>query len=148
MASTLCQKWFLKTRFLSKSSKLRVVWTIQFCSNFTSMWPKYLSDNVWRHLRHPRSASATVAEKSFNGKFTAKIGIFDWVFYITIADAVIGSLKSLHTLSNNFVKYLDHMLVKFEQNCMVRTVQNFELFDKKWLTIIDKVLTPFWKRFL
>ena len=38
------------------------------------------------------------------------------------------SLKSLHTL---FDKYLDLMLVKFEQNRMVGTTQNFELFDKK-----------------
>ena len=53
--------------------------------------------------------------------------------------------KSLHTL---FDKYLDHMLVKFEQNCMVGTIQNFEFFDKKWLTIFDKVLTPVWKMFL
>ena len=37
--------------------------------------------------------------------------------------------------------------MKFEQNRMVRAIQNFELFDKKWLTIIDKVLTPFWKTF-
>ena len=44
--------------------------------------------------------------------------------------------------------YLDHMLVKFKQNGMIRTLQNFVLFDKKWLTIFDKVLTPFWKRFL
>ena len=29
------------------------------------------------------------------------------------------------------------MLVKFEQNRMVRTEQNFELFDKKGLTIFD-----------
>ena len=35
-------------------------------------------------------------------------------FYLTIADAVIGSLKSLH-----FDKYLDDMLVKFEPNRMV-----------------------------
>ena len=41
----------------------------------------------------------------------------DWAFYVTIADADIGSLKSLHTL---FDKYLDHMLVKFEQNRMVQ----------------------------
>ena len=34
------------------------------------------------------------------------------------------------------------MLVKFEQNRMVRTIQNFEVFDKKWLAIFD---TPFWK---
>ena len=40
------------------------------------------------------------------------------------------------------------MLVKFEQNRMVRTMQNFEIFDKKWLTIFDKVLKPFWKTFL
>ena len=35
------------------------------------------------------------------------------------------------------------MLVKFEQNRMVRIMQNVELFDEKLLTIFDKVLTPF-----
>ena len=64
---------------------------------------------------------------------------------LPFADADIGSLKSLHTL---FDKFLDHMLVKFEENPMVRTIQNFVLFDKKWLTIFDKVLMPFWKTFL
>ena len=57
--------------------------------------------------------------------------------------AVAG--KSLHIL---FYKYLDHVLVKIEQNRMVRTIQIFELFDQKWLTIFYKVLTPFWKTFL
>ena len=42
---------------------------------------------------------------------------FHRVFYVTNADVDIGSLKSLHTL---FDGYLDHMLVKFEQNRMVR----------------------------
>ena len=55
------------------------------------------------------------------------------------ADVDIGSLKSLHTL---FDKYLDHMLVKYEQNCVVQTIQNSELFDKIWFAIFDKVLTP------
>ena len=54
--------------------------------------------------------------------------IFRSVIYITIAYADIESLKSLHAL---FGKYLNHMLVKFEQNRMVRSIQNFELFDKK-----------------
>ena len=64
----------------------------------------------------------------------------DRAFYVTIADADIGRLKSLYTL---FDKYLDHMLVKFEQNRIVRNIQNFVVFDKKkWLTIFDKVLTP------
>ena len=43
------------------------------------------------------------------------------------------------------------MLVKFEQNCMVQTIRNFEPFDKKpsfLKTIFDKALTPFWKKFL
>ena len=51
-----------------------------------------------------------------------------------IADADIGSLNSLLTL---FDKYLDHMLVKFEQNRMVQSIQNF-----------NKALMPFWKTFL
>ena len=80
------------------------------------------------------SSLATIAGKSFNGKFTAKIDFP--IGYFTFSDADIGSLKSLHTL---FDKYLDHMLVEFEQNRMARTIQNFELFDK--------VLTPFWMTF-
>ena len=50
------------------------------------------------------------------------------------------------------------MLVKFEQNRMVQTTRNFELFDQKkkkkkkktgfFITIFDKELTPFWKTFL
>ena len=77
-------------------------------------------------------ALAMAVGKSFDGKFTVKIefpfGVSDRVLCIIIADVDIGSLKSLHTL---FEKYLDHMLVKFEQNGMVRTIQNFELFDQK-----------------
>ena len=46
----------------------------------------------------------------------------------TVTNADIGSLKSLHKL---FDKYLDHLLVKFEQNYMVQTTRNFEVFDKK-----------------
>ena len=43
------------------------------------------------------------------------------------------------------------MLVKCEQNRMVQTTRNFELFDKKigfLKTIFDKALTPFWETFL
>ena len=74
------------------------------------------------------SALATVAGKSFNIKFASKIDFSARVFYITFADADIGSLKSLHTLLD---KYLDSMLLKFEQNRLGRTIQNFELFRKK-----------------
>ena len=50
------------------------------------------------------------------------------LFRATIANADIGSLKSLHTLFN---KYLDPMQAKFEQKCMIQTTRNFELFEKK-----------------
>ena len=94
----------------------------------------------------PMSALATVARKSFDSKFTAKIDFPIGHFMLPlIADTNIESLKSLHTL---FDKYLDHMLVKFEQNLMIRTIQNCVLFDKKWFTIFEQVLTPFWKTFL
>ena len=69
----------------------------------------------------------------------------DREFYVTITEADLGSLKFLHTL---FGKYLNHMLVKFEQKFIVRNIHNFKLFGKKRLSIFEKVLTPSWKTFL
>ena len=43
------------------------------------------------------------------------------------------------------------MLVEFEQNHIVQTIPNYELFDQKtgfFKTIFDKRLTPFSKTFL
>ena len=78
--------------------------------------------NVWRDFKIPVSALAMVARKSFNGRFHCKNWFSDGTLYVTIADADIGSLKSLHTL---FDENLDNMLVKFKQNCILRTIQNF-----------------------
>ena len=67
------------------------------------------------------------------------------LFRATVANVDIGSLKFLHTL---FDKYLDPMLVKFEQNRMVLGIRNFELFDKNpgfFKTIYDKAMAPFKK---
>ena len=90
------------------------------------------------------SALATVEGRVLiKGKFTAKICFR--AFYVSIADADIGSLLSLYTLFDNC---LDHMLVKFDQNRMVRNIQNFVLFGLKWLQIFDKVLTLFWNNSL
>ena len=96
------------------------------------------------------SPLATVARKSFNGKFTAKIdfpiGHFMLpLLMLTPGGADIESLKSFHTI---FDMYLDHILVKFKQNRVVQTKQNLHLLTKKWLTIFEKVLTPVWKTFL
>ena len=59
--------------------------------------------------------------------------------YDTITDADIKSLKSLHTL---FHKYLDHMLVKSEQNHIVKYIQNFEVFG-----LLRKCRRHFGRRF-
>ena len=44
------------------------------------------------------------------------------------------SLKSLHTL---FIKYLNHILVTFEQNRMIRTIQNLlaKRVDHFWQSV-------------
>ena len=80
------------------------------------MWSKYLSNNVWRDFRPPISALATVAGWNFKGANLLQKLISRSVVYITIVDADIRSLKSLHTL---FDKYFDHMLVEFERNRMI-----------------------------
>ena len=68
------------------------------------------------------------------------------LFPTTFANADIGSLKSFHKL---FDKYLDHMLVKFEQNRMVQTTRILSFLTKTgFLKTLDKALTPFWKTFL
>ena len=71
------------------------------------------------------------------------------LFRATVANADIGSLKSFHTFLK---KCLYHMPVKCEQNRMVQTTRNFELFDQKkngfFITTFDTALVPFWKTFL
>ena len=74
------------------------------------------------------SALATVTRKKFNGKFTEKFDFTIGHFMVTIANADIESIKSLHTL---FDKYLDNMQVKFEQNRMVRIIYIYKKKKKK-----------------
>ena len=69
------------------------------------------------------------------GKSIFAVNLTLKLFRATVSNADTGSLKSLHTL---FDMYMNHMLVKFEQNRMVQNIQNFELFDKKWLPFLAK----------
>ena len=75
-------------------------------------------------------AFATVPRKIFNSKFVAKV-IFQsdiLCYHVTNTNADMENQKFLHTL---FDEYLNHVLVKSEQNHMVRNIQNVELFGKK-----------------
>ena len=70
------------------------------------------------------------------------------LFCATVGNAGIGSLKSLPTL---FDMWLDHIMVKFEQNRMIRYIRNFELFDRNqgfFKAIFGDDLKPFWKMIL
>ena len=59
----------------------------------------------------------------------------DRIFYVTIADADIGSLKYHLRFLN---KYLYHRLPNFECYRMMGTTSNFELFDKKASNFLTK----------
>ena len=82
---------------------------------------------VWRSFRLPVSAFATLALKSFNGKFTVIVDFLLGHFMSPLL-TLIGSLKSLHKLVD---KYLNQMLVKFEQNHTVGSMQIFLAFWQK-----------------
>ena len=73
MVSTLCRDLFKKLSFLSKNLTFCSFWIIRFGSNFANRFFKYVSNNLWRNFRLPVSTFATVAQKIFNRKFTAKI---------------------------------------------------------------------------
>ena len=98
MVPTLCKNGcsfcfvFCVFLFCQKSSKFRVVWTIRYCSNFTSMCYKHSLRKVWRDLRLLMSALMTVAGKSFNGKFTPK---FDFPIGHFMLSLLILTLKVL-----------------------------------------------------
>ena len=76
--------------------------------------------------------------KHLIGKSIFAVNVPFKLFPAIDANADIRSLKSLHTLFN---KYLDHKLVKFQQNCMVQTTRNFEPFDKKKRVFLKPFLT-------
>ena len=65
------------------------------------------------------------------GKSIFAVNLLLKLFHVTVASADNESLKALHIFLK---KHLYHMLVKFEQNRMVPTARNFELFDKKQVT--------------
>ena len=120
----------LKTRFLSKSSNFCTLLTILILIQISPA----CGSNVWRYFRFQVSAFANAARKSFNGKYTANIDCQKEKFmFITDANADIGSLKSLHKVFGN---YLNHMLVKCEQNRMVLNIPNFSILNLK----------PFWRK--
>ena len=135
MASTLCQKWLTifcqKDQNFIKSGPYDFVQISHACdpNTYQIMYGETLDFQCqyqqW-YIKHPIGKSII-----FGVNLPFKL------FPATVANADIRSLKSLHTFHR---KCLYHVLVKFEQNRMVQTTQNFEFFDKK-----TGFLKPFWQ---
>ena len=95
-----------------------------------------------------RLQTSNVSISNGNIKYLIGKSIFVVNLPLKLSDAIVDnadirSLKSLHTL---FDKYLNHILVKFEQNRIVQTTRNFELFDKK-PGFLKPFLTKLWRHF-
>ena len=94
------------------------------------------SRNVWRDFRLPVSALETVTRK-FNGKFTAKT-------HFTIGHFMSPlPIVSPYIIWKVFGPHAGEMWTKSYGPNHTK----FCAFDKKWSTIFDKVLKPFWKTF-
>ena len=97
LASTLFQKitLFFFLFFLPKCSKFWMCRNIRFCSNLTSMWSKYLPNNVWRVFRLHMSVSVNI--KCPIGKSIFVVNFPLKLLRVTVANADTGSQKTLHT---------------------------------------------------
>ena len=134
--------------FLSKSSKFYLVWSIRKCSNFASLWHKYLFRNYKWHFRLPMPAFATAIWNTLSKHQLSTLNFAFQLFHVSIAiDSCRSQKYHLKFLNNNVY----HKLAKFDQNRMIRPIQNFELFLRKAVSQVnhsDISLAPFWKRFL
>ena len=83
------------------------------------------------------SALATAAPKSFNGKFTAKIDFPIGHFILPLLMLTMKSKVSPYIVW--YLKYLDHMLAKFEQIVWFELTKNFVLSDNK------EMVNHFWQ---
>ena len=87
----ICQKCFLKTCFLSKSSTFCTFRTHDLLQILSAESP---NTYVWRDFRLPVSVFTTVARMSFNGKFTAKIDFLIGHFMLQLLTLTL-EVKSL-----------------------------------------------------
>ena len=134
MASTLCLKWFLKNTifFLVKKLKFCEVWSVPFTLNFTSMWFKYLSNNVWRVKTSNVSISNGSREDFLRQIYSVQKLIFrSGFFYITtIADADIGSLMQPSKTTLNLPSSSLHLSSPLKEIRRVKIHHQFTSFPK------------------
>ena len=116
-----------------------------FFPNFTDIWNKHFLRNVWRDFRLSTSALATVPWKSFNGIFSAKIDfpIGHFILPLLMLTLKVESLSIHYLVSIWTTNWWNLNKIVWSEPYKILC-----FLTKKWLTIFDKVLTPFWKTFL
>ena len=98
MVLILCQKKNLVFLFQKAQNFVYIsdhMICLKFWKQMVQVRIKYFMERLYRHSV---SALIMVAQKSLNVKITAKNIFSDRRFYVTITDAVIGSLKSLNII--------------------------------------------------
>ena len=127
-----------------KNRVFGVVWTIGFCSISLAYGTNIFLRNVWRDFRFPMSAIATV-ERVFMANLLQKLIFPIGHFMLPLLMLTLEAKGlSIHYLMSIWTTYWWNL----NKIVWSRTIQNFAFFDRKWLTIFDRVLTPFWKMFL
>ena len=71
--------------FLSKSSKFYLVWIIQKCSHFASLWHRHLLRNYKWHFRLPMSVFATAIWNTLSKQQLFTLNFAFQLFHISIA---------------------------------------------------------------
>ena len=105
-------------------------WYVQFVGKVTFAYIlTYHCDSVLSTL-------ARVTRKSFNGNLPHELIFFGRVFNVTITDADIGTLKSLHTLFDN---YLDTCWWNLDKIVWSKLYTKFWAFWRK-MESIDAIL--------
>ena len=122
--SKTCLKYGTKTRFLQWSLHFQ---TLHLSKSLCIKIPEN-SENYYHGIWHFRKRK-TCHPKCYRYHCW-------WHWKPEVSPCIIWSL---HTLFDNMLTHA---------NRMVQAMQNFVLFDKKWLAIFDKKLTSFWKMFL
>ena len=105
------------------------------------------------HVEIPKTFNISISNGSmeeFNGRCTKNDFSGQTFWFAIIADADIKCLESTHTpwIARIIWYVFGAHAGEIEDSRMVRTVYNFENFDKIWLTIFRLVLTPFWQAFI
>ena len=133
MASTLCQNGYKKNPVLKKLTiSCSLDHKILFKFHYYMVQTFLKECMEWLLISSVSISNGST--KSFNSKFTAKFDLSVRAFYVTIADADIGSLKSLH-------KFIDISIWttcwwNLKKIVWSKPYKNSVLFDKKWSTIL------------